>query len=124
LAASLETEAFLFDPARRHTTLDLDQALFSSETPSCFTMWQPISSAPFDRDLELAVNDIDGPHALVFPCRNILVGWVNGKRGSALMCSQPTARMDDRGGLGPLPLIVWLALERGDFGFFFGQEPK
>jgi hypothetical protein len=40
-------------------------------------MWQPISSAPLDRDLELAVIDIDGPHALVFPCQRILGGWIN-----------------------------------------------
>jgi hypothetical protein len=38
-------------------------------------MWQPVSSAPFNRDLELAVIDGDGPHALVFPCRRILDGW-------------------------------------------------
>jgi len=40
------------------------------------SMWQHISSAPFDRDLELAVIDGDGPHALVFPCRRILNGWM------------------------------------------------
>ena len=39
-------------------------------------MWQPISSAPFNRDLELAVIDKDGPHALVFPCCRILSGWI------------------------------------------------
>jgi hypothetical protein len=39
--------------------------------------WQPIAIAPFDRDLELAVIDYDGPHALVFPCRRILGGWLN-----------------------------------------------
>jgi len=39
------------------------------------SMWQPISTAPFDRDLELAVMDGDGVHALVFPCRRILAGW-------------------------------------------------
>jgi hypothetical protein len=38
--------------------------------------WRSISRAPFDRDLELAVLDADGPHALVFPCRRILHGWV------------------------------------------------
>ncbi len=38
--------------------------------------WQPISSAPFDRNLELAVIDYDGGHALVFPCRRILRGWI------------------------------------------------
>ena len=40
-------------------------------------MWQHISTAPPGRDLELAVIDNDGPHALVFPCRRILNGWMN-----------------------------------------------
>jgi hypothetical protein len=40
-------------------------------------MWEPIESAPFDRDLELAVIASDGPHTLVFPCRRVLGGWVN-----------------------------------------------
>jgi hypothetical protein len=39
-------------------------------------MWEQVSSAPFDRDLELAVIDDDGPHALVFPCRRIPSGWM------------------------------------------------
>jgi hypothetical protein len=37
--------------------------------------WNPISTAPFDRDLELAVMGSE-PHALAFPCRRILGGWV------------------------------------------------
>jgi hypothetical protein len=40
-------------------------------------MWQIISSAPFDRDLELAVVDEDGTHRLVFACRRIVGGWMN-----------------------------------------------
>jgi hypothetical protein len=40
-------------------------------------MWKPISSAPFDRDLELAVIDDGSPHALIFPCRRTVDGWVN-----------------------------------------------
>jgi hypothetical protein len=40
-------------------------------------MWQPVSDAPFDRDLKLAVIDKDGPHELVFPCRRIAGGWMN-----------------------------------------------
>jgi hypothetical protein len=40
-------------------------------------MWNSIASAPFDRDLELAVIDADGAHALVFPCRRVLAGWIN-----------------------------------------------
>ncbi len=39
-------------------------------------MWKPISSAPFGSDLELAVVDRNGEHALVFPCRRILGGWI------------------------------------------------
>ena len=40
-------------------------------------MWQTVASAPFGRDLELAVIGYDGTHALVFPCRRILGGWMN-----------------------------------------------
>lgn len=44
--------------------------------PHHFLMWQPITTAPFDREL-LAVMDKDEPHALVFPCCRIPGGWVN-----------------------------------------------
>ena len=40
-------------------------------------MWYPIATAPFAQDIQLAVIDYDGPHALVFPCRRILNGWMN-----------------------------------------------
>jgi hypothetical protein len=40
-------------------------------------MWKPVSNAPFDYDLELAVIDEDGQHALVFPCRRVSAGWIN-----------------------------------------------
>jgi hypothetical protein len=39
--------------------------------------WQPIGSAPFDRDLQLGVIEADEVHALVFPCRRAVVGWVD-----------------------------------------------
>ena len=40
--------------------------------------WRPVGvPAPFNADLELAVLDREGTHALVFPCRRILGGWVN-----------------------------------------------
>ena len=39
--------------------------------------WHPISSAPFEHDLELAVIDAEGPHTLVFPCRRIPGGWIS-----------------------------------------------
>jgi hypothetical protein len=41
--------------------------------------WQPVSCAPFDCDLELAVLAVDGEHALVFPSRRILGGWIKAK---------------------------------------------
>jgi hypothetical protein len=31
-----------------------------------------IEAAPFDRDLEVAVINSEGTHAVVFPCRRIL----------------------------------------------------
>ena len=43
--------------------------------------WQAIRSAPFCRDLELAVINPGGVHTLVFPCRRILRGWVEAKTG-------------------------------------------
>jgi hypothetical protein len=43
-------------------------------------MWKPIDTAPFGRDLELAVLDRDGPHALMFPCRRVVGGWI--KKGT------------------------------------------
>ena len=60
------------------TRSDLDQ---SAHEPAVQTskMWQSVTTAPFNCDLELAVLDEDGPHALVFPCRRIVNGWMNAK---------------------------------------------
>jgi hypothetical protein len=54
--------------------------------------WQPIATAPFNRDLELAVLDTHGsPHAIVFPCRKALHGWV--EAGTAVpVIVRPTHR--------------------------------
>jgi len=41
--------------------------------------WRSISIAPFERELALAVIDNDGVHALVFPCRRALDGWINAR---------------------------------------------
>ena len=45
-------------------------------------MWQPISSAPLNRDIELAVIDETGVHILIFPCQQVLCGWINAKLGT------------------------------------------
>jgi hypothetical protein len=39
-------------------------------------MWHPVFTAPFDRDLELAVIDDAGVRAIAFPCRRVLGGWI------------------------------------------------
>jgi len=52
--------------------------------------WKPIASAPFDRDLELAVIDCAGTHTLVFPCRRILRGWINAGTNKLIENLQPT----------------------------------
>lgn len=45
------------------------------ETKQAF--WERVATAPYDRDLRLAVFDEQGvAHALVFPCRRILGGWI------------------------------------------------
>ena len=40
-------------------------------------MWRPISLAPFDCDLHLAVLDEHGEHSLVFPAQRVVGGWVH-----------------------------------------------
>jgi hypothetical protein len=44
--------------------------------------WQTTTTAPFDRDLELAVIDCTSTYALAFPCHRVLHGWVNAKTHS------------------------------------------
>jgi hypothetical protein len=63
-------------------------------------MWKDISGAPFDRDLELAVIDHDGPHALVFPCLRVLGGWTHAETGRQIDV-RPTLAVWSRPSLGP-----------------------
>jgi hypothetical protein len=40
--------------------------------------WKLIFTAPFDRDLELAVIDTKGTHLVAFPCRRLTdSGWID-----------------------------------------------
>jgi hypothetical protein len=51
--------------------------------PDHFQMeWQAIGTAPFGRDLELAVIDANEVHTLVFPCRRVFHGWAKAKTDS------------------------------------------
>lgn len=47
-------------------------------------MWQSVVRAPFEQDIELAVIDEEGVHALVFPCQRIPHAWVNAMTGEIL----------------------------------------
>ena len=40
------------------------------------TMWKPARTAPFGQDLEIAVLNTTGEHAVAFPCRRTLGGWI------------------------------------------------
>jgi hypothetical protein len=40
------------------------------------SVWEGISTAPFDCDLELAVIDGNRVHPLIFACRRTPSGWV------------------------------------------------
>jgi len=52
--------------------------------------WKPIDTAPFDRDVELAVINVAGKHALTFPCRRTIGGWVNAVTKKQLYFVLPT----------------------------------
>jgi hypothetical protein len=41
-------------------------------------VWERISTAPYDRDLELAVVEAGRLHPLVFACRRTPGGWTKG----------------------------------------------
>lgn len=43
--------------------------------------WQPISTAPHDAEIELAVLERDEVHPLVFPCRRSGGDWINAETG-------------------------------------------
>jgi hypothetical protein len=46
--------------------------------------WQPISTAPFNRDLELAVQEGTDEHALVICCRRGPYGWCDAATGKRI----------------------------------------
>ena len=47
--------------------------------------WQPVSSAPFDRDLEVRLSDGLGYYSLLYPCRLVAnKGWLNALSGTVL----------------------------------------
>ena len=86
--ANTELKSHYLDAAQRWTYLAksyefterLERFLLEVDKngPTPPANWQPIASAPFDRKLRLAVVSVHGAaHALAFPARRILRGWIN-----------------------------------------------
>lgn len=45
-------------------------------------IWLKIETAPFDRDVEVAVVEDDGKiYPVIFPCRRVLGGWTKAASG-------------------------------------------
>jgi hypothetical protein len=47
--------------------------------------WQPVASAPFDRDLELSVIENGEVYSLAFSCRRTEFGWVEGRTRKSVL---------------------------------------
>ena len=74
--------------AREHLTskiTDPDPNASSARADNSNMEWQPIATAPFDRDLELAVINYNGTHMFVFPCRRILGGWMKAETNTPII---------------------------------------
>jgi hypothetical protein len=78
---------FTNEAARRKNDLNQNIRLLAADNKKL--VWQPISIAPFDRDLELAVRDGGDLHVLDFPCRRVLGGWVKAATKERI-CVNPT----------------------------------
>jgi hypothetical protein len=53
--------------------------------------WKPIDTAPFDRDLELAVIDSRGTRLVAFPCRRVAdSGWLDVETDKRVYYIRPT----------------------------------
>ena len=63
--------------AHREIDLDQSQRKVGASGFEAMSGWENISTAPFDRDLQLAVVSGDDAHALMFPCRRTSGGWID-----------------------------------------------
>lgn len=62
--------------------------------------WHPITSAPFAEDLELSVIERSEVHALMFPCRRTVRGWINSNTKSAVSVAPTHWRLWGTNGTG------------------------
>jgi hypothetical protein len=75
---------FINEAARRKNDLNENIRPLAADI-----VWQPISTAPFDHELELAVRQRGDLRVLGFPCRRILGGWINAATKGRI-CVNPT----------------------------------
>jgi hypothetical protein len=53
--------------------------------------WKLIDTAPFERDLELAVIDGGGTQVVAFPCRRLMEnGWLDAETNKQIYYMRPT----------------------------------
>lgn len=72
---------------------------------SHMTIWNPITEAPFDTDVQIGINYPEGVHALVFACRLTADGWIDPATGRIIDIRPTHWRnwQDGPAGFGPLP---------------------
>lgn len=56
----------------------------STKPDSQMDAWQPVITAPRDRDLEVAVIEEGNVHALIVKCRRMPFGWINAVTGKRI----------------------------------------
>jgi len=78
-------------------------ALIGNELNNIHVDWKPISTAPYTGDLELAVIDRDGPHAVAFPCRRVVGGWIAAETNKWIKAGIWVSRVS------PTPLLMVVA---------------
>lgn len=69
--------------------------LDASTALTIMIMWQPIHTAVFGVDLQLAVIERGEVHELIFPCRRDEAGWLDAKTSERIAVSPTHWRMWD-----------------------------
>jgi hypothetical protein len=64
-------------PSDRKSKVEKREGLLVAPGLIRMTDWYPIVTAPFDRDLQLAVIEKGEVHSLVFSCQRTDDGWTN-----------------------------------------------
>jgi hypothetical protein len=59
-------------------------------------VWETISTAPYDRDLEIAVIEGDHVHTLVFACRRAPGGWLRATTHQRILVNPTHWRLWDK----------------------------